>query len=89
MRAAPRVRQLQALAGRRTLCGELAAERLRRDEVDEGAAAVNLHHRQVFAVAALELRVPCDVDLGQLEGELCVKLVQGLASPVAQVAARG
>jgi hypothetical protein len=70
MRAAPRVRQLQTLAGRRTLCSELAAERFWRNEVDEGAAAVDLHHRQVLAIARFQLCISRDVDLGQLEAEL-------------------
>jgi hypothetical protein len=67
------------------LC-ELPAKRAGIDEVDEGALAVNLHHRQPLAVPLLELVVPADVDL--CEALLTDLRAQDRARLVAQAAAR-
>jgi hypothetical protein len=66
-------------------CGELAAKRLRLDEVDEGPLAVDLEHRQPLPVAPFELRVAGDVDLRELDafGE------ERGARTLAEVAPRG
>jgi len=52
------------------LCGELAPERVRLDEVGESANAVDLHDGKPFAIACLELGVAADVDLLELESQL-------------------
>jgi hypothetical protein len=48
----------------------MLAQRVGRDEVREGAHAVDLDDGQVRAIAALEVRVTGDVDDGELEAEL-------------------
>jgi hypothetical protein len=55
--------------------------------VDERAPAVDLDHRQPFAVDLLELGIAADVDLRQLEGEVAVSVRDDPARPVAEVAA--
>ena len=70
-----------------TLCGEPSAETLRLHVVDERSLAVDLHHRQPFAVARLEVRVAVDRDLVVVELELFAKLGQRRAGPLAQRAA--
>jgi hypothetical protein len=70
------------------LC-ELSAQGVRRNEVDERLHAVDFDHRNQLAVARLELLVAVDRDLLELEPELVTQRDDGLASPLAQVAARG
>jgi hypothetical protein len=49
--------------------------------------AVDLDHRDPLAVRRLELRVPADVDLAQVERELLAKPAQLLERALAEVAA--
>jgi hypothetical protein len=69
------------------LCGQFAAEGIRRDVVDEGLDAADLDHRDQLAVARLELLLPRDVDLAQLESELGAQLFENRAGTLAEVAA--
>jgi hypothetical protein len=55
------------------------------DVVDEGPLAVELDHRQPFAVARLELRIPADVDLLQSEPELGLQPLELRPRALAQV----
>jgi hypothetical protein len=57
------------------------------DVVGKDALALDLDHRQPFAVAGLELRVAADVDLLELERMPRTHAVEYLPSPRAQVAA--
>jgi hypothetical protein len=68
------------------LC-ELGTQRFRIDEVREGPLAVDLDDRQPLPIAILELRVPRDVDLLQLEGLLSTCRVQDAPRRRAEVAA--
>ena len=68
---------------------QLSAQSVRRNEVDERLHAVDLDHRDQLAVARLELRIVVDSDLLELEPELVTQRDDGLASPLAQVAAVG
>ncbi len=72
---------------RPTLCAELAAKTLWCDVVDERSLAVDLHHRQPFAVTRLELRVAVDRDLLVVELELVTQVIQRGPRPLAQRAA--
>jgi hypothetical protein len=54
--------------------------------VDEGALAVDLHDRQPFAVASLEVGIAADVHLDQLELALGPGLLEHRARPLAEVA---
>jgi hypothetical protein len=70
------------------LCGrEPAPKRLGLDVVRGNALAVDLHDRQPFAVASLELRVAVDRHLAKLEAELVAQLVQLLLRALAEVTA--
>jgi hypothetical protein len=53
----------------------------------EGALAVDLHDRQPFAVARLQLGVTADVDLLELERNLAADLRDDRARTLAEVAA--
>src|SRR5919109_629809 len=66
---------------------DLPPERVLGNEVDERALPVDLDHWQPLAVVLLELRIPGDVDLVELEAELLAQRVQRLARAVAQMAA--
>ncbi len=68
---------------------ELAPQRIGRNEVDERPHAVDLDHRDQLAVARFQLRVTFDRDLLEVEPELVTQRDDGLASPLAQVAAVG
>jgi hypothetical protein len=68
------------------LC-ELCAQRFRIHEVREGPLAVDLDDRQPLPVAILELRVPRDVDLLELEGLLSTCRVQNASRRRAEVTA--
>ncbi len=65
---------------------ELAAESVRRDEVGERLLAVDLDHGQELAVAALQLRIPGDVDLRELERLVGANGLEHTARGRAQVA---
>ena len=68
---------------------EFSAQGVRRDEVDERLHVVDLDHRNQLAVARLELRIAVDRDLLEVEPELVTQRDDGLASPLAEVAAGG
>jgi hypothetical protein len=55
--------------------------------VDRHAGAVDLDHRQPFAVDDLERRIAGDVDLVEREGELVAEAQNRLAGALAEVAA--
>jgi hypothetical protein len=57
------------------------------DVVGEDPLSVDLDDREPLAIASLELGVTRDVDLLEREAELCAKLLELLARPVAEVAA--
>ena len=69
------------------MCGHLTAERSRVDVVDEGPLAVDLDHRQPFAVLRFELRVAADVDLLEVERNLAAHLPDDCAGTLAEVTA--
>jgi hypothetical protein len=68
------------------LC-ELCTQRFRIDEVRGGPLAVDLDDGQPLPIAILELRVPRDVYLLQLEGLLSTCRVQDAPRRRAEVAA--
>jgi hypothetical protein len=70
------------------LVTELAAKCGLVEVVDERAFPVDLDHRQPLAVARLELGIPTDVDLVELEAELVAEMPELPLCPFAQVAAR-
>jgi hypothetical protein len=55
--------------------------------VGERLPAVDLDHRQPFAIAGLELRVATDVDLAKVELDLLLHREQDIARALAQMAA--
>ena len=57
------------------------------DEVGERLFAVHEDDRDAFAVAPLELLVPRDVDLLELEGDVSLDLHEHPARSLAEVAA--
>ena len=63
-------------------------ERLGRDEVRERTNVVDLHDREISAVAALELRVTGDVDDGEVEAELVPRPADDLERALAEPAVR-
>jgi hypothetical protein len=69
------------------LCGHFAAKRARIHVVDERALAVDLDHRQPFAIYRLEFRDAADVDLLELEGDLSAGFLEDRPRPLAEVAA--
>ncbi len=69
-----------------SLC-DLAAERIRLDEVREGPRTVDLDDREPLAVLALELRIPADVDLCELEAQLLSRRLHYAERGGAQMAA--
>ena len=68
---------------------ELSAQRSRLDEIREGALAVDLDHRQPFAVLGLERLVAGDVDLLELEALVGLRGEDDPFRRLAEVAARG
>jgi hypothetical protein len=68
------------------LC-EPTAHCIRRHEVDERLLAVDLDDRKQLAVPGLELGVPVDQDLLELEAELVPERRDGPARTLAEVAA--
>ena len=71
------------------MCSDRPPEGLLGHVVEEGAPAVDLHHRQELAVALLELRDAGDVDLLELERELLRNAGDRVPRPLAQVAPAG
>jgi hypothetical protein len=69
------------------LC-ELPSQRIGRYEVDERPLAVDLDDRNQLAKARLELGVPVDCHLLELEPELVAGGQNGLTSPLAEMAPR-
>jgi hypothetical protein len=63
-----------------------APKRVLGQVVDEPPTAVDLDHRQPFAMLALELRIAADVDLLELEAELLAQPPELLAGALAEVA---
>ncbi len=57
------------------------------DVVGEEPLTVDLDDREPLPVVGLELRVTGDVDLLEVEAELCAELLELLARPVAEMAA--
>jgi hypothetical protein len=72
----------------RSLC-ELAAQSVRRHEVDELLPTVDLDDRDQLAVARLELGIAVDRHLLELEPELLTRRDERLPRTPAQVAALG
>jgi hypothetical protein len=70
------------------LC-ELPTQRVGRDEVDEGLLTVDLDDRDQLAIPRLQLGIPVDRDLLQLETELVARSDDRLARLLAQMAPRG
>jgi len=70
------------------LCRQLAAEGVRRHVVDKGLGAVDLDDGKQLAIAPLQLGVPRDVYLVQLEPKLGAEPSQRCPRPLAQVAPR-
>jgi hypothetical protein len=70
------------------LCRQLATKRLRLDVVRESLDAVDLHDRDQLPIARLQLRIPGDVDLSQVEVELVAEAGERLLRPLAEVAPR-
>ena len=68
------------------MCDQLATERVGRNVVDERLLTPDRHHRNELAVAALEIVVTGDVDLGELEAELVLQLLERGSRPVTEVA---
>jgi hypothetical protein len=69
------------------LC-ELPPQRIGRYEVDERPLAVDLDDRNQLAKARLELGVPVDCHLLELEPELVAGGQNSLTSPLAEMAPR-
>jgi hypothetical protein len=67
------------------LCNR-AAERVDLEVVGKTAAAVDLDDREPLAVLGLEDLVAADVDLPQVEAELCLQLPQPGERGLAEVA---
>jgi len=70
------------------LC-ELPTQRVGRDEVDEGLLTVDLDDRDQLAIPHLQLGIPVDRDLLQLETELVARSDDRRAGLLAQMAPRG
>ena len=64
---------------------ELPAQRIRGNEVDERPPSVDLDDGNQLAKARLELGVPVDRHLLELEPELVAGSQNGLASPLAEM----
>ena len=64
---------------------ELAPQRIRRNEVDERPLAVDLDDGNQLSIARLEIRIPVDRHLLELEPELVTGGQDGLASALAEM----
>src|SRR2546423_11011530 len=82
----PRRRDSRTLGFGATLCSEAAPEALGLDVVDERALAVDLDDREELAVPGLEVVIPRDVDLAQVEAELLAQRGELRPRPLAEVA---
>ena len=69
------------------MCGDFAAESGLVDVVDEGALAVDLHHRQPLPVRGFEVGIAADVDLLELERNVGADALEHAAGALAEVAA--
>jgi len=69
------------------LCSHFLPERGRVDVVHKGPLARDLDDGKPFAVARLELGVPLDVHLVEVEAQLRPRLLERRARPLAEVAA--
>jgi len=69
------------------LC-ELPAQRVEWDEVDERRLPVDLDDRDQLAIPLLQLGIPVDRDLLELEPELLPRRQDRLASLLAEMATR-
>ena len=64
---------------------ELAPQRIGRNEVDERPLAVDLDDRNQLSIARLQLGIPVDRHLLELELELVAGSQDGLASALAEM----
>ena len=85
MQLASCVGQLQSACSSPSLC-ELPTERFGVHVVREDPLAVDLDHGQPLAVARLQLRLPGDVDLLELEALLAAQLGQLRPRTLAEMA---
>jgi hypothetical protein len=69
------------------LCGYFAPKRIRIDVVDEDPLSVDLDHRQPLPISSLQRRIPADVDLLEVEGDVLPGLLEDPTGALAQVAA--
>ena len=69
------------------MCAQFASERIRIDEVDEGALSVDLDDWQPLAILRFELLVAADIDLLELERRLGADVLEDAASSLAEMAA--
>ena len=67
---------------------ELPAQRVEWDEVDERPLPVDLDDRDQLAIPLLQLGIPVDRDLLELEPELLPRRQDRLASLLAEMATR-
>jgi hypothetical protein len=70
----------------RSLCAQPPAQSVGVHVVRERLPAVDLDHRQPFAIAGLQRRVAADVDLEKVELDLLLHPEQDIARTLAQVA---
>ena len=69
------------------MCGYFAAKRISIHVIDESALAVDLYDRKPPPILRLELGMPADVNLIELEVELLADLFENRACAFAEVAA--
>ena len=69
------------------MCAQFASERIRIDEVDEGALSVDLDDWQPLAILPFELFVAADIDLLELERRLGAYVLEDAASSLAEMTA--
>jgi hypothetical protein len=65
------------------LCGYFAPKRIRIDVVDEDPLSVDLDHRQPLPISGLQRRIPADVDLLEVEGDVLPGLLEDPAGALA------
>ena len=68
---------------------EPAAQRVRVHEERERLLAVDLDDRDALAIAALQVGIPGDIDLLEVERDVGADLLENPARALAEVAARG
>jgi hypothetical protein len=69
------------------LCGQFAPQCAGIHVVHEGPLPVDLDHGEPFPVTSLKRRVPFDIDLLEVEGDLLANLVKHPQRSLAEVAA--